>query len=79
MLSLYTLHAYLVKNLLQPANFVPPSLCFVHRYILYPLDLYSDSAQYALTKFKKQFLYDEIEAEVSKASNYYVFVNSTFV
>ncbi|XP_072040304.1 cytoplasmic FMR1-interacting protein 2-like isoform X3 [Amphiura filiformis] len=34
-------------------------------YILYPLDLYSDSAQYALTKFKKQFLYDEIEAEVN--------------
>ncbi|KAJ8027992.1 Cytoplasmic FMR1-interacting protein 2 [Holothuria leucospilota] len=34
-------------------------------YILYPLDLYSDSAQYALTKFKKQYLYDEIEAEVN--------------
>ncbi|XP_033631530.1 cytoplasmic FMR1-interacting protein 1-like isoform X1 [Asterias rubens] len=34
-------------------------------YILYPLDLYSDSAQYALTRFKKQFLYDEIEAEVN--------------
>ncbi|XP_041477036.1 cytoplasmic FMR1-interacting protein 1 homolog isoform X1 [Lytechinus variegatus] len=34
-------------------------------YILYPLDLYSDSAQYALTQFKKQFLYDEIEAEVN--------------
>lgn len=35
------------------------------RYVLYPLDLYNDSAYYALTKFKKQFLYDEIEAEVS--------------
>lgn len=34
------------------------------RYVLYPLDLYNDSAHYALTKFKKQFLYDEIEAEV---------------
>ncbi|XP_071951857.1 cytoplasmic FMR1-interacting protein 2-like isoform X1 [Antedon mediterranea] len=34
-------------------------------YILYPLDLYSDSAQYALTRFKKQYLYDEIEAEVN--------------
>ncbi|XP_071846795.1 cytoplasmic FMR1-interacting protein 2-like isoform X2 [Apostichopus japonicus] len=34
-------------------------------YILYPLDLYSDSAQYSLTKFKKQYLYDEIEAEVN--------------
>lgn len=32
--------------------------------MLYPLDLYNDSAHYALTKFKKQFLYDEIEAEV---------------
>lgn len=35
------------------------------RYVLYPLDLYNDSAYYALTKFKKQFLYDEIEAEAS--------------
>ena len=34
-------------------------------YILYPLDLYNDSAHYALTVFKKQFLYDEVEAEVS--------------
>lgn len=34
------------------------------RYVLYPLDLYNDSAQYALSNFKKQFLYDEIEAEV---------------
>ncbi|XP_048193540.1 cytoplasmic FMR1-interacting protein 2-like [Perognathus longimembris pacificus] len=34
-------------------------------YVLYPLDLYNDSAYYALTKFKKQFLYDEIEAEAS--------------
>ena len=36
-----------------------------HRYILYPLDLYSDSAHYALHHFGKQFLYDEIEAEVN--------------
>jgi len=35
------------------------------RYILYPLDLYNDSAHYALHNFKKQFLYDEVEAEVS--------------
>lgn len=35
------------------------------RYILYPLDLYSDSAHYALHHFQKQFLYDEIEAEVN--------------
>lgn len=34
-------------------------------YILYPLDLYSDSAHYALHHFKRQFLYDEIEAEVN--------------
>lgn len=33
--------------------------------VLYPLDLYNDSAFYALTKFKKQFLYDEVEAEVN--------------
>lgn len=37
---------------------------FLLRYVLYPLDLYNDSGYYALTKFKKQFLYDEIEAEV---------------
>lgn len=36
------------------------------RYILYPLDLYNDSANYALTMFRQQFLYDEVEAEVSK-------------
>lgn len=35
------------------------------RYVLYSLDLYNDSAHYALTRFNKQFLYDEIEAEVS--------------
>lgn len=40
------------------------------RYVLYPLDLYNDSAYYALTKFKKQFLYDEIEAEVSSLHLY---------
>ena len=33
--------------------------------VLYPLDLYNDSAHYALTVFRKQFLYDEIEAEVN--------------
>lgn len=41
------------------------------RYVLYPLDLYNDSAYYALTKFKKQFLYDEIEAEVSSFCLYF--------
>ena len=34
--------------------------------VLYPLDLYNDSAHYALTVFRKQFLYDEIEAEVQE-------------
>ncbi len=34
------------------------------RYLLYTLDLYNDSADWALHHFKKQFLYDEIEAEV---------------
>ena len=37
------------------------------RYVLYPLDLYNDSGEYAQSKFKKQYLYDEIEAEVSVA------------
>ena len=40
------------------------------RYILYPLDLYNDSAHYALHNFKKQFLYDEVEAEVCVCMSY---------
>ena len=32
-------------------------------YVLYPLDLYNDSAYYALTKFKRQFLYDEVSGQ----------------
>ena len=40
-------------------------------YILFPLDLYNDSANYALSVFKKQFLYDEIEAEVRCVSSFY--------
>jgi len=35
------------------------------RNILYLLDLYNDSAECALRRFNKQFLYDEVEAEVS--------------
>ena len=34
------------------------------RFILYPLDLYNDSAEYALYRFRRQHLFDEIEAEV---------------
>ena len=43
----------------------PHSLLHLPRYILYPLDLYSDSGHYALHHFKKRFLYDEVEAEVN--------------
>ncbi|XP_042216361.1 cytoplasmic FMR1-interacting protein-like isoform X3 [Homarus americanus] len=41
--------------------------------VLYPLDLYNDSAYYALTNFRKQFLYDEIEAEVNLCFDQFVF------
>ncbi|KAF8791362.1 Cytoplasmic FMR1-interacting protein like [Argiope bruennichi] len=41
--------------------------------VLYPLDLYNDSAYYALTKFKKQFLYDEVEAEVNLCFDQFVY------
>ena len=33
-------------------------------HVLFPMDLYNDSANFALSAFKKQHLYDEIEAEV---------------
>ncbi|XP_061164414.1 cytoplasmic FMR1-interacting protein-like [Saccostrea echinata] len=42
-------------------------------YILYPLDLYNDSGHYALTKFHKQFLYDEVEAEVNLCFDQFVY------
>ncbi|XP_078682479.1 cytoplasmic FMR1-interacting protein 2-like isoform X4 [Branchiostoma floridae x Branchiostoma belcheri] len=42
-------------------------------YVLYPLDLYNDSAHYALTKFRKQFLYDEVEAEVNLCFDQFVY------
>lgn len=42
-------------------------------YILYPLDLYNDSAHYALHHFKKQFLYDEVEAEVNLCFDQFVY------
>uniref|UniRef100_A0A915HY75 Glycine--tRNA ligase n=1 Tax=Romanomermis culicivorax TaxID=13658 RepID=A0A915HY75_ROMCU len=41
--------------------------------VLYQLDLYNDSAHYALTKFKKQFLYDEVEAEVNLCFDQFVY------
>jgi len=40
---------------------------------LYPLDLYNDSAYYALTVFRKQFLYDEVEAEVNLCFDQFVY------
>ncbi|XP_076441680.1 cytoplasmic FMR1-interacting protein 2-like [Babylonia areolata] len=42
-------------------------------FLLYPMDLYNDSAQYALLKFRKQFLYDEIEAEVNLCFDQFVY------
>ena len=49
--------------------------CFfdAFRYVLYPLDLYNDSAHYALTVFRKQFLYDEVEAEVNLCFDQFVY------
>lgn len=41
--------------------------------VLYPLDLYNDSAFYALTVFRKQFLYDEVEAEVNLCFDQFVY------
>jgi len=41
--------------------------------VLYPLDLYNDAANYALTKFSKQFLYDEVEAEVNLCFDQFVY------
>ena len=35
------------------------------RYLLFPMDLYNDSAEWALTHFKQRYLYEELEAEVS--------------
>lgn len=48
-------------------------LLLIFRYVLYPLDLYNDSALYALTIFRKQFLYDEVEAEVNLCFDQFVY------
>lgn len=48
-------------------------LMFNCRSIFYQLDLYNDAADYALKKFKKQFLYDEVEAEVNLCFDQFVF------
>ncbi|VDM07312.1 unnamed protein product [Wuchereria bancrofti] len=47
--------------------------------IFYQLDLYNDAAHYALKKFKKQFLYDEVEAEVNLCFDQFVFKMSDAV
>ncbi|VDK48795.1 unnamed protein product [Anisakis simplex] len=41
--------------------------------IFYQLDLYNDAANYSLNKFRKQFLYDEVEAEVNLCFDQFVF------
>ncbi|CAH3019681.1 unnamed protein product [Porites evermanni] len=57
----------LTNHILESKN---PSMM---EYVLYPLDLYNDSAHYAMTVFKKQFLYDEIEAEVNLCFDQFVY------
>lgn len=41
-------------------------------FVLYPLDLYNDAADFALTSLKKQYLYDEVEAEVDLAFDQFI-------
>ncbi|TYK10100.1 protein PIR [Cucumis melo var. makuwa] len=40
--------------------------------VLFPLDIYNDSAQHALVTLKQRFLYDEIEAEVDHCFDIFV-------
>lgn len=42
-------------------------------YVLYPLDIYNDAANRALSSLKQQFLYDEIEAEVNLCFDQLIF------
>ncbi|CAI4224390.1 unnamed protein product [Auanema sp. JU1783] len=46
---------------------------------LYQLDLYNDAANYSLFNFKKQFLYDEVEAEVNLCFDQFVYKLSDMV
>uniref|UniRef100_A0A0K0ENA6 Cytoplasmic FMR1-interacting protein n=1 Tax=Strongyloides stercoralis TaxID=6248 RepID=A0A0K0ENA6_STRER len=50
-----------------------PEQSHLMQYILYQLDLYNDAANFALTKFKTQFLYDEVEAEVNLCFDQFIF------
>lgn len=54
---------------------------FMMEYVFYFLDLYNDSVYYVLIKFKKQFLYDEIEVEVNLCFDQFVYklVDQIFV
>ncbi|CAI5449350.1 unnamed protein product [Caenorhabditis angaria] len=46
---------------------------------LFQLDLYNDAAQYSLFNFNKQFLYDEVEAEVNLCFDQFVYKLSEMV
>lgn len=41
--------------------------------LLFQLDLYNDAASFGLRKFRKQFLYDEVEAEVNLCFDQFVY------
>lgn len=41
--------------------------------ILYLFDLYNDAADYSLKRFKKQFLYNEVEAEVTLCFDQFIY------
>ena len=45
----------------------------VHRYVLFPLDLYNDAGNFALRHFKKQYLYSELEAEVDLCFDQFIY------
>lgn len=42
-------------------------------FLLYPLDIYNDAAHKALHQLKTQFLYDEIEAEVTLCVDQFIY------
>lgn len=41
--------------------------------VLYQFDLYNDAANYSLKNFKKQFLYDEVEAELNLCFDQFIY------
>lgn len=54
-------------------------MTWMARSVLFPLDLYNDTANFCLRKFKKQFLYDEVEAEVDLCFDQFIFKLSELV